>query len=53
MNCSTLAVLAALATNEYEAAGWLAFILLVADQFVRRTAWGACFASSCRRSTSG
>jgi Zn2+/Cd2+-exporting ATPase len=38
---AALAVLAALATNEYEAAGWLAFILLVADQFVRRTAWGA------------
>jgi Cd2+/Zn2+-exporting ATPase len=38
---AALAVLAAMATNEYEAAGWLAFILLVADQFVRRTAWGA------------
>lgn len=36
-----LAILAALATGQYETAGWLAFILLVADQFVRRTAWGA------------
>lgn len=38
---AALAILAAMATGQYETAGWLAFILLFADQFVRRTAWGA------------
>lgn len=38
---AALAILAALATQKYETAGLLAFILLVADQIVRRTAWGA------------
>ncbi len=38
---AALAILAALAVNKYEVAGWLAFILLVADQILRRTAWGA------------
>jgi Zn2+/Cd2+-exporting ATPase len=36
-----MAILAALATHEYETAGWLAFILLIFEQFVRRTASGA------------
>ena len=36
-----LAILAAMATGKYETAGFLAFILLSADQVVRRTAWGA------------
>lgn len=36
-----LAILAALATGEYTTAGLLAFILLIADQFVQRTAFGA------------
>lgn len=36
-----LAILAAIATGEYTTAGLLAFILLVADQFVRHTAFGA------------
>jgi heavy metal translocating P-type ATPase len=38
---AALAILAALAVSKYEVAGWLAFILLVADQILRRTAWGA------------
>ncbi len=38
---ATLAILAAIATAQYETAGYLAFILLVADQALRRTAWGA------------
>ncbi len=38
---AALAILAAIANKSYESAGWLAFILLVADQFVRRTASGA------------
>lgn len=38
---AAIAILAALADKHYETAGWLAFILLVADQFVRRTASGA------------
>ncbi|MBL9030553.1 MAG: cation-translocating P-type ATPase [Phycisphaerae bacterium] len=38
---AAMAILAALGSEEYETAGWLAFILLVADQFVRRTASGA------------
>jgi heavy metal translocating P-type ATPase len=38
---AALAILAAIATGEYETAGYLAFILLVADQALRRTAWGA------------
>ncbi|MBL8762943.1 MAG: cation-translocating P-type ATPase [Phycisphaerae bacterium] len=41
---AALAILAALALGKdgnYETAGLLAFILLVADQVVRRTAWGA------------
>ncbi|MBL0922001.1 MAG: cation-translocating P-type ATPase [Phycisphaerales bacterium] len=38
---ASLAIIAALATGRYETAGFLAFILLIADQVVRRTAWGA------------
>lgn len=38
---ASLAIIAALATGKYETAGLLAFILLIADQVVRRTAWGA------------
>ncbi|MEM8757436.1 MAG: cation-translocating P-type ATPase [Planctomycetota bacterium] len=38
---ASLAILAALVSQMYVIAGTLAFILLVADQFVRRTAWGA------------
>lgn len=38
---ASLAIIAALATGKYEVAGFLAFILLIADQVVRRTAWGA------------
>lgn len=38
---AAIAILAAIATGKYEAAGYLAFILLVADQALRRTAWGA------------
>ena len=38
---ASLAILAALVSEMYVVAGPLAFILLVADQFVRRTAWGA------------
>lgn len=36
-----IAIIAAIAVEKYQTAGWLAFILLVADQFVRRTASGA------------
>lgn len=36
-----LAILGSLATQNYVAAGFLAFILLIADQFVRQRAWGA------------
>ncbi|MFG0327419.1 MAG: heavy metal translocating P-type ATPase [Phycisphaerales bacterium JB037] len=36
-----LAIIAALATGEYATAGLLAFVLLVADQILRRTAFGA------------
>jgi len=38
---ASLAIIAAMATGRYEMAGFLAFILLIADQVVRRTAWGA------------
>ncbi|MGD9690653.1 MAG: heavy metal translocating P-type ATPase [Phycisphaerales bacterium] len=38
---ASLAIIASMAIQEYETAGWLAFILLVADQFLRRTAFGA------------
>jgi len=38
---AALAIIAALAVGRYETAGFLAFILLVADQVVRRTASGA------------
>jgi len=38
---TALAVLALLATQKYEYAGWLALILVLADQFVRQTAFGA------------
>lgn len=38
---AALAVLAAIATGEYVAAGLLAFVLLVMGLFVRRTAFGA------------
>lgn len=38
---AALAIIAAIATTKYETAGYLAFILLVADQALRRTAWGA------------
>lgn len=38
---TAMAILAAIASEQYQTAGWLAFILLVADQFVRRTASGA------------
>lgn len=38
---AALAILAAVSTGQYETAGYLAFILLVADQALRRTAWGA------------
>ncbi len=36
-----IAILAAIASGEYTTAGWLAFILLIADQIVSRTAGGA------------
>lgn len=36
-----IAILGSLAIGKYETAGFLAFILLVADQFVRQRAWGA------------
>ncbi len=38
---AAMAILAAIANQEYETAGWLAFILLVADAILRRTAFGA------------
>jgi Zn2+/Cd2+-exporting ATPase len=38
---AAIAILAAIANNSYQTAGWLAFILLFFDQFVRRTASGA------------
>jgi heavy metal translocating P-type ATPase len=38
---AALAILAALATDEYATAGWLAFILVVFGQLVRRSASGA------------
>ncbi|MFN0010360.1 MAG: heavy metal translocating P-type ATPase [Phycisphaerales bacterium] len=38
---AALAIIASIAIGQYEVAGWLAFILLVADQFLRRTAFGA------------
>lgn len=38
---ASLAIFAAIVKQDYVIAGTLAFILLVADQFVRRTAWGA------------
>jgi heavy metal translocating P-type ATPase len=38
---ASLAIAAALATEDVITAGLLAFILLVADQFVRQRAWGA------------
>jgi len=38
---AAVAIIAALAVGKFETAGLLAFILLVADQFVRRTAFGA------------
>lgn len=36
-----IAILGSLAVGNYAPAGFLAFILLVADQFVRQRAWGA------------
>ena len=36
-----LAVLALFATQQYQYAGWLALILVIAEQFVQRTAFGA------------
>ena len=38
---TSLAVLALFATQEYQYAGWLALMLVVAEQFVQRTAFGA------------
>ena len=38
---AALAVLAAIASQEYETAGYVAFILLVFDMALTRTAWGA------------
>ncbi len=38
---AAIAILAAIATGKYEAAGYLAFILLVFDHALSRTAWGA------------
>ncbi len=38
---ASLAILASMAIEKYEVAGALAFILLVADEFVRQRAWGA------------
>src|SRR3954468_22703059 len=38
---AAIAILAALVMGRFETAGWLAFILPAADQFVRRTASGA------------
>ncbi len=36
-----VAIMGAMAVNDFVTAGFLAFILLVADQFVRQRAWGA------------
>lgn len=36
-----IAILGSMAIHKYDVAGFLAFILLVADQFVRQRAWGA------------
>ncbi len=38
---ASLAIIASIAINEYETAGWLALVLLVADQFLRRTSISA------------
>lgn len=38
---AALAILAAFSSGMYEVAGYVAFILLVFDQALRRTAWGA------------
>lgn len=38
---AAIAILAAIASGKYEAAGYLAFILLVFDHALSRTAWGA------------
>ena len=38
---AAFAIAAAIATGKYEAAGYIAFILLVFDAALRRTAWGA------------
>lgn len=38
---AAIAIIAAIAATKYETAGWLAFILLVADAVLNRTAFGA------------
>lgn len=38
---AAVAILAAIASGKYEAAGYLAFVLLVFDHALSRTAWGA------------
>lgn len=38
---ASLAIIASIAIGKYEAAGWLALILLIADQFLRRTSISA------------
>lgn len=38
---ASLAIIASIAIGEYETAGWLALVLLVADQFLRRTSISA------------
>lgn len=38
---AAIAIMAAIAATKYETAGWLAFILLVADAVLNRTAFGA------------
>ena len=38
---AAIAIVAAIAATKYETAGWLAFILLVADAVLNRTAFGA------------
>ncbi len=38
---AAIAIIAAMAATKYETAGWLAFILLVADAILNRTAFGA------------
>lgn len=38
---ASLAILASISMGKYETAGWLALILLVVDQLLRRTAFGA------------